>query len=55
MFRFYSVNIIVPEVAPSDVRVDADSVTDTEVTVQWIHVDTSPQAINGYFRGYRVK
>ncbi len=43
-----------PLVKPTGVQVDPDSVTGTSATITWRHVDTSPSAVLGFFRGYRV-
>ena len=44
----------VPQYAPTDVVVDQDSVTDTEADLTFSAIDESPEAIRGFFRGYRV-
>lgn len=43
-----------PETTPNDVVVVPDSITDTEAILKWTQVDTNPDLIHGFFRGYRV-
>jgi len=45
----------VPLVAPYDVVVVPDSVKATQAVIEWTHVDTDPEVIRGFFRGYRVR
>ena len=43
-----------PDVYPTDVTVDEDSIGATEATLVWTHVSTAPEDVHGYFRGYKV-
>lgn len=40
---------------PTDVMLDPDSVTSTSVMLTWPQVDTDPERIRGFFRGYRIQ
>lgn len=43
-----------PRTQVNDATVDPDSITSTEAILQWTQVDTDPDVIRGFFRGYRV-
>ncbi|KAI0242502.1 Neuroglian [Lamellibrachia satsuma] len=45
----------VPLVKPDDVGVHDGSITATTAEITWTPVDTSPEMIRGFFRGYRVQ
>ncbi len=40
---------------PNDVYIDQDSVTGTAAMIQWTQVNTEPDQIRGFFRGYRIQ
>jgi hypothetical protein len=44
----------VPAVAPSDIQVVPGTVTATTAQLVWTNIDLSPDALHGYFRGFRV-
>ena len=44
----------VPLVRPLNLIVDTESIRPTSVRLFWDKVDTSPDQIRGFFRGYRV-
>ena len=43
-----------PLVKPNDVAVRLESITATTAEITWTSVDTSPEMVRGFFRGYRV-
>lgn len=43
-----------PRVAPVDVTIVPESIGSDNVLLTWTQVDTSPEEIRGFFRGYRV-
>ena len=44
----------VPEVSPSGLRIDEDSLNATSAIFMWDDMDTGPGAMNGLFTGYEV-
>ena len=51
----YSVlSLTVPLVKPNDVAVFESSIGATTANITWTAVDTSPERLRGFFRGYRV-
>jgi len=44
-----------PQITPTDVTVDPESVTATEAVLTWTPVNESPEIIRGFFRGYRIQ
>ena len=47
-------SLTVPLVKPNDVAVRLESITATTAEITWTSVDTSPEMVRGFFRGYRV-
>ena len=47
--------ISVPRAIPMNVQVDPGSVKATIADIDWTHVDTSPEEVRGFFKGYKVR
>ena len=46
---------LAPTVAPANFELDPEvALTATSAGFRWDHVDTSPEALNGKFQGYKV-
>lgn len=44
-----------PELYPEDLEVLEHTIMDTTAVLMWTQVDTSPDYIHGFFRGYRIQ
>jgi len=53
-YSFLLISAAVPLVTPENFHLVSDSLNSTNAMFRWEPVDTSPDNIRGFFRGYQV-